>query len=108
MVHASELQSQITKNKIKNNKTQNNNSHVLSKFAVLHWATFIALLDYVRPEGAHWTQLAGLLSRISRLADERLSLSTKAKKTNVDGTNCLLLIAAEKVKQPMSSWFPRV
>lgn len=81
MVHASELQSQITKNKIKNNKTQNNNYHVLSKFAVLHWATFIAMLDYVRPEGVHWMQLASLLSRISRLADECLNLSTKAKKT---------------------------
>lgn len=87
-VHASELQSQITKNKIKNNKTQNSNYHVLSKFVVLHWATFIAMLDYVQPEGAHWMQLAGLLSRISRLADERLSLSTKAKKKNKNKKQC--------------------
>lgn len=43
-VLASELQSQITKNKIKNNNAQNNNYHVLSKFAVLHWVTFIAWL----------------------------------------------------------------
>lgn len=34
--HASEQQSQITKNKIKNNNAQNNNYHVLSKFAALY------------------------------------------------------------------------
>lgn len=50
--HASEQQSQITKNKIKNNNAQNNNYHVLSKFAALYWATFIAMLDYMWPEGA--------------------------------------------------------